>query len=151
MALVNSLRLKYFLSIGLEQILPDETLSLAIAHWYSGNRPGLSLEPECTKCAQTALARLRSHISLTFIDGVNTYSSCPRSCSASPVHVIDCIGASVGQLWTRKNFVKENSVCENCLRSHPRSSCTSSNCRKCNKSRNTLLHEESTEVQASIW
>ncbi|KAG8195328.1 hypothetical protein JTE90_028469 [Oedothorax gibbosus] len=49
----------------------------------------------------------------------------------------------------RKNFVKENSLCENCLRSHPRSSCTSSNCRRCNKSHNTLLHEDSTEVQAA--
>ncbi|KAG8198023.1 hypothetical protein JTE90_001861 [Oedothorax gibbosus] len=49
----------------------------------------------------------------------------------------------------RKNFVKENSLCENCLRNHPRSSCTSSNCRRCNKSHNTLLHEDSTEVQAA--
>ncbi|GBL83471.1 hypothetical protein AVEN_196330-1 [Araneus ventricosus] len=38
--------------------------------WYAGNRPGLSLQSEGTRSAQTALARLRSgHIkSLKFVD-----------------------------------------------------------------------------------
>ncbi|GBO32998.1 hypothetical protein AVEN_88739-1 [Araneus ventricosus] len=70
--------------------------------WYAGNRSGLSLQSEGTRSAQTALARLRSgHIkSLKFVDKEKTYSSCPCSCPASPAHVIDCIGASAGLLWS---------------------------------------------------
>ncbi|GBM26618.1 hypothetical protein AVEN_85220-1 [Araneus ventricosus] len=70
--------------------------------WYAGNRPGLSLQSVGTSSAQTALARLRSgHIkSLKFIDKEKTFSSCPCSCSASPAHIIDCIGASARQLWS---------------------------------------------------
>ncbi|GBM29799.1 hypothetical protein AVEN_238866-1 [Araneus ventricosus] len=58
--------------------------------WYAGNRPGLSLQSEGTRSAQTALARLRScHIkSLKFVDKEIYYSSCPCSCPASPAHVI---------------------------------------------------------------
>ncbi|GBM11824.1 hypothetical protein AVEN_26754-1 [Araneus ventricosus] len=61
--------------------------------WYAGKRPGLSLQSEGTRSAQTALARLRSgHIkSLKFVDKEKTYSSCLCSCPASPAHVIDCI------------------------------------------------------------
>ncbi|GBN93879.1 hypothetical protein AVEN_67592-1 [Araneus ventricosus] len=67
--------------------------------WYAGNRPGLSLQSVGTRSAQTALARLRSgHIkSLKFIDKEKTFSSCPCSC---PAHIINCIGASAGQLWS---------------------------------------------------
>ncbi|GBM24440.1 hypothetical protein AVEN_41090-1 [Araneus ventricosus] len=70
--------------------------------WYAGNRPGLSLQSEGTRSAQTALARLRSgHIkSLKFVDKEKTYSSCPCSCPAFPAHVIDCIGASARLLWS---------------------------------------------------
>ncbi|GBO06269.1 hypothetical protein AVEN_132345-1 [Araneus ventricosus] len=75
----------------------NSTWKVPPAHeWYAGNRPGLSLQSEGTRSAQTALARLRSgHIkSLKFVDKEKTYSSCPCSCPASPAHVIDCIGAS---------------------------------------------------------
>ncbi|GBM02647.1 hypothetical protein AVEN_258949-1 [Araneus ventricosus] len=67
----------------------------------AGNRPGLSLQSEGTRSAQTALASLRSgHIkSLKFIEKEKTYSSCPCSCPTSPAHVIDCIGASARLLW----------------------------------------------------
>ncbi|GBM09643.1 hypothetical protein AVEN_60275-1 [Araneus ventricosus] len=70
--------------------------------WYTGNRPGLSIQSVGTRSAQTALARLRSgHIkSLKFIDKEKTFSSCPCSCPASPAHIIDCIGASARQLWS---------------------------------------------------
>ncbi|GBO29117.1 hypothetical protein AVEN_171103-1 [Araneus ventricosus] len=70
--------------------------------WYAGNRPGLSLQSEGTRSAQTALAKLRSgHIkSVKFVDKEKTYSSCPCSCPASPAHVIDCIGASARLLWS---------------------------------------------------
>ncbi|GBN32042.1 hypothetical protein AVEN_174463-1 [Araneus ventricosus] len=70
--------------------------------WYARNRPGLSLQSEGIRSAQTALARLRrGHIkSLKFVDKEKTYSSCPCSCSASPAHVIDCIGASARLLWS---------------------------------------------------
>ncbi|GBM30267.1 Alpha-(1,3)-fucosyltransferase C [Araneus ventricosus] len=70
--------------------------------WYAGNRPGLSLQSNGTRSAQTVLARLRSgHIkSLKFVDKEKTYSSCPCSCPASPAYVIDCIGASARLLWS---------------------------------------------------
>ncbi|GBM20749.1 hypothetical protein AVEN_105973-1 [Araneus ventricosus] len=70
--------------------------------WYARNRPGLSLQFEGTRSAQTALARLRrGHIeSLEFVGKEKTYSSCPCSCPASPAHVIDCIGASARLLWS---------------------------------------------------
>ncbi|GBO46084.1 hypothetical protein AVEN_272627-1, partial [Araneus ventricosus] len=59
--------------------------------WYAGNRPGLSLQSEGTRSAQTTLARLRSgHIkSFKFVQKEKIYSSCPCSCPASPAHVID--------------------------------------------------------------
>ncbi|GBN26282.1 hypothetical protein AVEN_148442-1 [Araneus ventricosus] len=80
-----------------------ETFFIPPTHdWYAGNRPGLSLQSVGTRSAQTALARLRrGHIkSLKFIDEEETFSSCPCSCPASPAHIIDCIGASVRQLWS---------------------------------------------------
>ncbi|GBO17778.1 hypothetical protein AVEN_59181-1 [Araneus ventricosus] len=69
--------------------------------WYAGNRPGLSLQSVSTRSAQTALTRLRSgHIkSLKFIDKEKTFSSCPCSYPASPVHIIDSNGASARKLW----------------------------------------------------
>ncbi|GBN96079.1 hypothetical protein AVEN_106025-1 [Araneus ventricosus] len=72
--------------------------------WYAGNRPGLSLQSIGTRSVQTALARLRSgHIkSLKFIDKEKTFFSCPCSCPASPVRIIDCIGASARQLWSEE-------------------------------------------------
>ncbi|GBM74216.1 hypothetical protein AVEN_76267-1, partial [Araneus ventricosus] len=39
----------------------NSTWKVPPAHeWYAGNRPGLSLQTEGTRSAQTALARLRS-------------------------------------------------------------------------------------------
>ncbi|GBL60018.1 hypothetical protein AVEN_140010-1, partial [Araneus ventricosus] len=73
----------------------NSTWKVPPAHeWYAGNRPGLSLQSEGTRSAQTALARLRNgHIkSLKFVDKEKTYSSCPCSCPASPAHVIGCCG-----------------------------------------------------------
>ncbi|GBN36817.1 hypothetical protein AVEN_37223-1 [Araneus ventricosus] len=81
----------------------NSTWKVPPAHeWYAGNRPGLSLQSEGTRSAQTALARLHSaHIkSLKFVDKEKIYSSCPCSCPASNVHVIDCIGASARLLWS---------------------------------------------------
>ncbi|GBM42195.1 hypothetical protein AVEN_86601-1, partial [Araneus ventricosus] len=47
--------------------------------WYAGNRPGLSLQSEGTRSAQTALPRFRcGHIkSLKFDDKEKTYSFVP--------------------------------------------------------------------------
>ncbi|GBM75913.1 hypothetical protein AVEN_120528-1 [Araneus ventricosus] len=69
---------------------------------FAGNRPGLSLQTEGTSSAQTALARRRSGYikSLKSVEKEKTYSSCPSSSPASPAHVIDCIGASAGLLWS---------------------------------------------------
>ncbi|GBN01267.1 hypothetical protein AVEN_222625-1 [Araneus ventricosus] len=80
----------------------NSTWKVPLAHeWYAGNRPGLSLQSEGTRSAQTALARLRCvHIqSLKFVDKEKTYPSCPCSC---PAHGIDCIGASAGLLWSEE-------------------------------------------------
>ncbi|GBO45711.1 hypothetical protein AVEN_221015-1 [Araneus ventricosus] len=55
----------------------NSTWKVSPSHeWYAGNRPGLSLQSEDTRSAQTALARLRSgHIrSLEFVDKEKTYS-----------------------------------------------------------------------------
>ncbi|GBM86055.1 hypothetical protein AVEN_247467-1 [Araneus ventricosus] len=81
----------------------NSTWKVPPAHeWYSGSRPGLSLQSKGTRSAQTALARLRcGHIkSLKFVDREKTYSSCPCSCPASPAKVIDCIGASARLMWS---------------------------------------------------
>ncbi|GBL89895.1 hypothetical protein AVEN_178328-1 [Araneus ventricosus] len=54
----------------------DSTWKVPPAHeWYARNRPGLSLQSEGTRSAQTALARLRSgHIkSLKFVDKEKTF------------------------------------------------------------------------------
>ncbi|GBM47838.1 hypothetical protein AVEN_5214-1 [Araneus ventricosus] len=86
----------------------NSTWKVPPAHeWYAGIRPGLSLQSEGTRSAQTALTRLHSgHIkSLKFVDKEKTYSSCPCSCPASPAHVIDCIIASVRLLWRMGNGV----------------------------------------------
>ncbi|GBN09329.1 hypothetical protein AVEN_20094-1 [Araneus ventricosus] len=78
----------------------NSTWKVPHAHeWNAGNRPGLSLQSEGTRSAQTALARHRSgHIkSFKFVDKEKNDSSCPCSCLA---HVIDCIGASARLLWS---------------------------------------------------
>ncbi|GBL66776.1 hypothetical protein AVEN_161013-1 [Araneus ventricosus] len=66
----------------------NSTWKIPPAHeWYAGNRPGLSLQSEGTRSAQTALTRLRSgHIkSLRFVDKEKSF---PCSCPASPAHVL---------------------------------------------------------------
>ncbi|GBM31967.1 hypothetical protein AVEN_14285-1, partial [Araneus ventricosus] len=81
----------------------NSTWKVSPAHeCYAGNRPGLSLQSEGTRSAQTALARLRSvHVkSLKFVDKEKTYSSCLCPCPTSPAHIIDCIGASARLLWS---------------------------------------------------
>ncbi|GBM43058.1 hypothetical protein AVEN_215182-1 [Araneus ventricosus] len=81
----------------------NSTWKVPPAHeWYAGNRPGLSLQSEGTRSAQTAPARLRSGRikSLKFVDRETTYTSCPCSCPASPADVIDCTGASARLLWS---------------------------------------------------
>ncbi|GBL73724.1 hypothetical protein AVEN_230710-1 [Araneus ventricosus] len=86
--------------VSIHRAKANSTWKVPPAHeWYVGNRPGLSLQSEGTRSAQTALARLRSgHIkSLKFVDKEKTYSSCPCSCPASALNVKDCIGAS---LWS---------------------------------------------------
>ncbi|GBN58126.1 hypothetical protein AVEN_186762-1 [Araneus ventricosus] len=77
----------------------NSTWKVPPAHeWYVGNRPGLALQSEGTRYAQTTLTRLRSgHIkSFKFVDKEKTYSFCSCSCLASPAHVIDCIGSLRG-------------------------------------------------------
>ncbi|GBO41031.1 hypothetical protein AVEN_211778-1, partial [Araneus ventricosus] len=94
----------------------NSTWKVPPAHeWYAGNRPGLSLQSEGTRSAQTALTRFRSgHIkSLKFVDKdlfplalvpvvLPLLMRGPRAHSFpwATAHVIDCIGASARLLWS---------------------------------------------------
>ncbi|KAG8190411.1 hypothetical protein JTE90_022053 [Oedothorax gibbosus] len=83
---------------GLEQILLEESLPLTVGMLVTVL--SCLFFSECSRSAQTALTRLSSgHIkSLKFVDRVKTYSSFPCSYPASSAHVIECIGASMGQM-----------------------------------------------------
>ncbi|GFY79238.1 hypothetical protein TNIN_159161 [Trichonephila inaurata madagascariensis] len=43
-------------------------------------------------------------MSLKCVDRKNTFSTCPCPCPASPTYVIDCIGASVRQLCSEREW-----------------------------------------------
>ncbi|GFV94318.1 uncharacterized protein TNCV_2267721 [Trichonephila clavipes] len=57
----------------------------------------------------TALARLRSgHLrSMTFVQGVKSFFTCPCSLLASPAHLLDCWGISLRQLYEEQDLVCE--------------------------------------------
>ncbi|GBO01219.1 hypothetical protein AVEN_203790-1 [Araneus ventricosus] len=62
--------------VSIHRAKANSTWKVPPAHeWYAGNRPGLSLQSEGTRSAQTALARLRSgHMkSLKFVDKEKTF------------------------------------------------------------------------------
>ncbi|GFV55693.1 RNase H domain-containing protein [Trichonephila clavipes] len=61
-------------------------------HWYAAKSPGLSIQCRSSRAHQTALARLRSgHLhSMTFVQGVKSFFTCPCSLLASPALLLDC-------------------------------------------------------------
>ncbi|GFV90691.1 uncharacterized protein TNCV_2224071 [Trichonephila clavipes] len=66
-------------------------------HWHAGKNPGLSLQCRCSRAHQTVLARFRSgHLrSMTFVQEVKSFFTCPCSLPASPAHFLDCWGISL--------------------------------------------------------
>ncbi|GFW06614.1 uncharacterized protein TNCV_2189471 [Trichonephila clavipes] len=78
-------------------------------HWYAAKSPGLSIQCRSSRAHQTALARLRSgHLrSMTFVQGVKSFFTCPYSLLASPAHLLDCWGISLRQLYEEQDLVCE--------------------------------------------
>ncbi|GFV26383.1 uncharacterized protein TNCV_5086961 [Trichonephila clavipes] len=76
-------------------------------HWYAAKSPGLSLQCRSSRAHQTALARFRSgHLrSMTFVQGVKSFFTCPCSLLASPAHLLDCWGISLRQLYEEQDLV----------------------------------------------
>ncbi|GFX60395.1 uncharacterized protein TNCV_4076171 [Trichonephila clavipes] len=78
-------------------------------HWYAAKSPGLSIQCRSSRAHQTALARFRSgHLrSMTFVQGVKSFFTCPCSLLASPAHLLDCWGISLRQLYEEQGLVCE--------------------------------------------
>ncbi|GFW04511.1 uncharacterized protein TNCV_878801 [Trichonephila clavipes] len=85
-------------------------------HWYVVKSPGLSLQCRSSRAHQTALARFRSdHLrSMTFVQGVKSFFTCPCSLLASPAPLLDCWGISLRQLYEEQGL-----VCETIMRKGP--------------------------------
>ncbi|GFV46530.1 uncharacterized protein TNCV_3234171 [Trichonephila clavipes] len=66
-----------------------------------GNEAADELACRSSRAHQTALARLRSgHLrSMTFVQGVKSFFTCPCSLLASPAHLLDCWSISLRQLY----------------------------------------------------
>ncbi|GFT82365.1 RNase H domain-containing protein [Trichonephila clavipes] len=75
----------------------------------AAKRHGLSIQCRSSRAHQTALARLKSgHLrSMTFVYGVKSFFYLPCSLLASPVHLLDCWGISLRQLYEEQNLVSE--------------------------------------------
>ncbi|GFS80846.1 uncharacterized protein TNCV_126131 [Trichonephila clavipes] len=78
-------------------------------HWYAAKSPGLSIQCRSSRAHQTALAPLRSgHLrSMTFVQGVKSFFTCPCSLLASPAHLLDSWGVSLRQLYEEQDLVCE--------------------------------------------
>ncbi|GFT95961.1 uncharacterized protein TNCV_312741 [Trichonephila clavipes] len=78
-------------------------------HWYADKSPGLSIQCRSSRTHQTALAHFRSgHLrSVTFVQGVKSFFTCPCSLLASPAHLLDCWGISLRQLYEEQGLLYE--------------------------------------------
>ncbi|GFU17826.1 uncharacterized protein TNCV_3335471 [Trichonephila clavipes] len=78
-------------------------------HWCAAKSPGLSIQCRSSRTHQTTLARFRSsHLrSITFMQGVKSFFTCPCSLLASPAHLLDCWGISLRQLYEEQELVCE--------------------------------------------
>ncbi|GFU71680.1 uncharacterized protein TNCV_3036201 [Trichonephila clavipes] len=83
-------------------------------HWYAAKSPSLSLQYRSSRAHQTALARLRSGPlrSMTFVQGIKSFFTCPCSLLASPAHLLDCWGISLQQLYEEQGLVCETITCK---------------------------------------
>ncbi|GFU62454.1 RNase H domain-containing protein [Trichonephila clavipes] len=76
-------------------------------HWYAAKSPGLFIQCRSFRAHQVALARLRSGQlrRMTFVQGVKSFFTCPCSPLASPVHLLDCWGILLRQLYEEPALV----------------------------------------------
>ncbi|GFT34565.1 uncharacterized protein TNCV_4125231 [Trichonephila clavipes] len=76
-------------------------------HCYAAKSPGLSIQCRSSRAHQTALARLRSgHLrSMTLVQGVKCFFTCPCSLLASPAHLLDCWGISLRQVYEEQGLL----------------------------------------------
>ncbi|GFU52911.1 uncharacterized protein TNCV_1142191 [Trichonephila clavipes] len=66
-------------------------------HWYPVKSSGLSMKCRSSRAHQTALVRFRSGYlrSMTFVQGIKSFFTCPCSLLASPAQLLDCRGISL--------------------------------------------------------
>ncbi|GFW26670.1 uncharacterized protein TNCV_2850601 [Trichonephila clavipes] len=76
-------------------------------HWYAAKSPGLSKQCRSFRAHQTALARFRSgHLrSMTLVQALKSFFTCPCSLLSSPAHLLDCWGISLRQLYEEQGLV----------------------------------------------
>ncbi|GFS80013.1 RNase H domain-containing protein [Trichonephila clavipes] len=76
-------------------------------HCYAAKSPGLSIQFRSSRDHQMALARLRSdHLcSMTFVQGVKSFFTCPCSLLASSARLLDCWGISLRQLYEEQDLI----------------------------------------------
>ncbi|GFU83582.1 uncharacterized protein TNCV_2125101 [Trichonephila clavipes] len=78
----------------------------ATHYWYATKSPGLSIQCRYSRDHQTALACFRSgHLrSMTFVQLVKSFFTCPCSLPASPAHLLDFWGISLRQLCEEQDL-----------------------------------------------
>ncbi|GFT90003.1 uncharacterized protein TNCV_4592951 [Trichonephila clavipes] len=78
-------------------------------HWYAAKSPGLSIQSRSSRAHQTALTLFRSgHLrSITFVQGIISFFTCPYSLLACPDHLLDCWGISLRQLYEEQGLMCE--------------------------------------------
>ncbi|GFW79509.1 uncharacterized protein TNCV_128141 [Trichonephila clavipes] len=78
-----------------------------VHRWYAAKSPGLSIQCRSSRAHQTALAHFRSaHLrSMTFVQGIKSFFTCPCSLLASPAHLLDCWDISLRQLYEEQDLV----------------------------------------------
>ncbi|GFV63916.1 uncharacterized protein TNCV_3787891 [Trichonephila clavipes] len=74
--------------------------------WYAAKSPGLSIQRRSSSAHQTALARFRSgHLrSMTFMQRVKSFFTCPCSLIAFLAHLLDCWGISCDSCLKSKTW-----------------------------------------------
>ncbi|GFT05765.1 uncharacterized protein TNCV_3925581 [Trichonephila clavipes] len=84
--------------------------------WYAAKSPGLCIQCRSSRAHQTALASFRSgHLrSMTFVQRVKSFFTCPCSLLASPAYLLDCWGISLRQFYEEQGL-----VCETITRNGP--------------------------------
>ncbi|GFX60186.1 uncharacterized protein TNCV_4533461 [Trichonephila clavipes] len=81
-------------------------------HWYAAKSPDKSIHWRSSRAHQTALACLKSgHLrSMTFVQGVKSFFTCPFSLLASPAQLLDCWGISLRQLYEEQDLILQDAL-----------------------------------------